>query len=202
MDRRALMGLIALMTTPGVTAFAGEFSGDPAVRLSGDGRTATLIESFSFKDDEGRSWDVPAGTVVDGASIPQPFWTFIGGPFEGRYRNASIVHDHYCVKRSRPWRAVHRVFYEGMIAGGVDEAKAKLMYYAVYKFGPRWEVRTVKVPRPHLSGPTTMEERTVAVSLPVAAYNEDEVAEAIRVLNASRPSLDEIDRLADRGGLK
>jgi hypothetical protein len=81
---------------------------------------------------------VPRGTSVDGASIPQVFWSLIGGPFEGRYRNASVVHDYYCQVRNRRWQDVHQAFYEAMLASGVDGARAMVMYKAVENFGPRW----------------------------------------------------------------
>lgn len=63
----------------------------------------------------------------------------MGGPFEGQYRNASVVHDVACVKKSEKWEDVHRMFYYAMRAGGVSETRAALMYAAVYKFGPRWD---------------------------------------------------------------
>src|SRR6202007_2255330 len=79
--------------------------------------------------------------VADGASIPRAFWSLIGGPLEGRYRNASIVHDWYCDRRTRTWQATQRVFYEAMRTSGVSMAKAKTMFLAVQWGGPRWEVR-------------------------------------------------------------
>lgn len=103
-----------------------------------DGRLMELMESFGFVDPAGLEWPVPPGTRVDGASIPQPLWSVIGGPFTGQYRDASVVHDYYCDVRSRPWRAVHRVFYDAMLVSGVATARAKLMYSAVYFGGPRW----------------------------------------------------------------
>jgi hypothetical protein len=66
-------------------------------------------------------------------------WTFIGGPFEGLYRNPSVIHDVACVQRRHPWYAVHRAFYSAMLAAGVDLVKAKIMYAAVYHLGPRWD---------------------------------------------------------------
>jgi len=54
------------------------------------------------------------------------------------YRNASVVHDVACVQRNKPWQDVHRMFYEACRDGGVGEQKAKLMYAAVYHFGPKW----------------------------------------------------------------
>ena len=66
------------------------------------------------------------------------FWSIIGGPFEDKYREASVIHDHYCDEKTDTWQNVHLVFYNGMRAHGVDPLKAKLMYAAVYNFGPRW----------------------------------------------------------------
>jgi DNA/RNA endonuclease G (NUC1) len=117
----------------------GRFIGLPAqIALGEDGRSANLLAPLSYVDPIETSWSVPVGAWLDGASIPQPFWSIIGGPFEGRYREASIVHDHYCIVRNRPWRDTHRMFYEGMLCRGVSSFKAKMMYYAVYRFGPRW----------------------------------------------------------------
>ena len=67
------------------------------------------------------------------------FWSIIGGPYEGKYRFASIVHDRYCVDHGgRTWKEVHRMFHHACLAGGTDPQLAKLMYAAVYHFGPRW----------------------------------------------------------------
>ena len=99
----------------------------------------TLLEDFSYLDPGQKRWDAPKQSVVNGASIPQAFWSVIGGPFEGKYRNASVVHDVACEKMSENWQDVHRMFYEACRCGGVDESKAKLMYWAVYHFGPRWK---------------------------------------------------------------
>jgi hypothetical protein len=97
-----------------------------------------LVEEFSFTDISNVVWTVPAGTVVDGASIPPFFWNTIGPPFVGDYRRASVVHDYYCDQKTRPWKKVHRMFYEASLAGGVNDTKAKIMYAAVYARGPRW----------------------------------------------------------------
>jgi len=113
---------------------------DPKVILL-PGRNIELDEGFAFLDPTGLDWPVPKGTVADGASIPQVFWSIIGGPLDGPYRNASIIHDYYCDMRTRTWQATHRMFYDAMIACDVDPTKAKIMYFAVRWGGPRWEER-------------------------------------------------------------
>lgn len=126
---------------------AGEYFGRYLGRLIleplPDGRLMRLVEPFGFMDSSEKHWQVPTDAQIDGASIPRPLWTLIGGPFEGKYRTASVVHDYYCDMRSEPWRAVHRVFYNGMRASGVSKIRAKVMYAAVYFGGPRWSDTTV-----------------------------------------------------------
>jgi hypothetical protein len=63
----------------------------------------------------------------------------MGGPFEGRYRDASVVHDYYCKVRTTPSDDVHEMFYHAMLANGVDSIQAGLMYYAVKWYGPQWQ---------------------------------------------------------------
>lgn len=55
-----------------------------------------------------------------------------------------MIHDHFCTTESRSWRAVHRVFYDAMIESGVGMIQASAMYYAVYRYGPRWADERVK----------------------------------------------------------
>ena len=142
--RRAVVGaltalpLTALLPIDRAAAAAGRFKGSVVARWDEDGRSMTLIEPFEYIDPSDLRWPVPAGTVVDGASIPRAFWTIIGGPFEGRYRNASVVHDFYCQIRNRPYSAVHRMFYNAMVTSGLADKTSWLMYKAVEQFGPRW----------------------------------------------------------------
>jgi Protein of unknown function (DUF1353) len=115
----------------------GEFKGRVVVSFLPDGRNVKLEEPFGYIDPAGKHWDVPAGMVTDGASIPQVFW-ITHPPFTGQYRSAAVIHDHYCQTKSARWQDVHTVFYNAMRASGVEERTAKVMYAAVYNFGPRW----------------------------------------------------------------
>lgn len=120
----------------------GRFEGEVIAQWNSDGRMMTLREDFAYVDPTNRRWVAPAGSMVNGASIPAPFWSIIGGPFEGKYRNASVIHDVGCETMSAPWQDVHKVFYDACRCGGVDDVNAKMLYYAVYHFGPRWEIVT------------------------------------------------------------
>src|SRR5882672_5269580 len=133
-----LLLVLGLVTPELVSDPYGSFKGTVRAEWLDDGRTMHLIEPFSFVDPDGTEWPAPAGSTIDGASIPRSLWSLIGGPYEGKYRNASVVHDVACVVRRRPWRATHRMFYLACRAGGLDSVNAKVMYGAVALFGPRW----------------------------------------------------------------
>lgn len=141
----------------------GQFEGEVIAAWNEDGRNMTLREDFAYIDSQNRRWLAPAGSQVNGASIPAAFWTFIGGPFEGKYRNASVIHDVGCIEMSQSWQDVHRMFYEACRCGGVDEANAKTLYYAVYHFGPRWEPVTETVVELHQTPDGRVVEQEVTV---------------------------------------
>ena len=153
----------------------GRFEGQVVARWEDDGRSMTLVEPFAYVDPRQNRWPAPAGAVVNGASIPRAFWSLIGGPFEGEFRDASVVHDVACETRDRPWQAVHAMFYEACRCGGVGAIKAKTMYYAVFHFGPRWRVET----RTTIVAGTAQTERLVRDETPAAA-TEAEVAAIAR----------------------
>ncbi len=119
-------------------ALAGEFKGRVVAEWLPDGRSMKLLEPFAYIDPAGKSWPVPANTIVDGASIPSIFWSIIGGPFEGLYRGPSVVHDFYCQMRTRKYPEVHQTFHNAMLTAGVSTKKAWIMYKAVAQFGPQW----------------------------------------------------------------
>ena len=138
---------------PEPTAAYGRFEGRLLLEELPDGRTMRLAEDFWYVDPADVIWDAPAGWEVDGASIPRAFWSIIGGPFSGRFRRASVVHDVACDRRDQDWRAVHRAFYDACLCGGVTKRKAWAMYQAVRNFGPRWEFLTTYANRPGVPNP-------------------------------------------------
>lgn len=124
-----------------MTAAMGSFSGPVCCEWRDDGRLIMLLRDLSFIDGRGVVWTAPAGSVVDGASIPRIAWRLIGSPFVGRYRRASVIHDVYCACKTRRWQAVHAVFYKMMAVDRVPMIKRHLMFRAVWFFGPRWRAK-------------------------------------------------------------
>lgn len=153
MKRSVLAVVVALLLG---TALAqsqyGRWEGDFEFKWAKNGRDMILLKEVRFIDRHTKVWTAPVGVTINGASIPQIAWSAIGGPYEGRYREASVIHDVYCDTRSEPWEAVHETFYYAMLASGVETWRAKVMYAGVYAFGPRWTV-VVKVPAKVTIGP-------------------------------------------------
>lgn len=84
------------------------------VRAQDDGRNWLVLEDFYYDTDvmlDGASTDgpvrsigysnytsgrrimIPKGFITDFASIPRVLWSAVGGPAEGKYRKAAVVHD-------------------------------------------------------------------------------------------------------------
>jgi len=103
-----------------------------------DGQQMKTVLPFGFQDADGFHWNVPPGATVDGASIPKPLWSIVGGPWDGKYRKAAVVHDWFCSVRTEDWKSVHLMFYRAMLVSQVSPTRAKVMYFAVYFFGPGW----------------------------------------------------------------
>ena len=116
----------------------GRYVGKLVLEWLPDGRLMEIQKPFAFIDSAELHWDVPKKAQIDGASIPRILWSVTGGPYNGKYRDASAVHDWYCSIRTRTWVATHAMFYEAMLTSGVPSRQAKVMYAAVKYAGPRW----------------------------------------------------------------
>ena len=103
-------------------------------------RDIKLIQPFGYIDPRGVSWDVPAGYVTNGASIPPSLWSVVGGPFDGPYRDAAVLHDYYCEAKTRSSDDTHRMYYEASVARGTSENIASTMYAGLILGGPTWEL--------------------------------------------------------------
>jgi hypothetical protein len=84
---------------------------------------------------------VPAGFVIDGASVPRLLEWFFGR--YGRHLLAAIVHDWLYHAQTRSRAESDRIFHEYMIARGVPESAAWAMWAGVraggwWGWGKRW----------------------------------------------------------------
>jgi hypothetical protein len=181
------MAIITLMIAQGPGSAqskkGGEFNGAIVAMMLPDGRNMKLMQRFSYIDSKGLIWDVPAGTETDGASIPSVFW-LTHPPFTGKYRSAAVIHDRYCRTQSRSWQDTHNVFFEAMLTAGVDERTAKVMWAAVYHFGPRW-------------GPGALKRGRRATAEEQRQFVQDIEAWVAR----SNPSREEVAKAIDSGSI-
>lgn len=121
----------------------GSFSGTPKTEWlnqpAGDARDMKLLEVFVYTDSNGRRWDAPLESIINGASIPQWLWDTVGSPYTGSYRNASIVHDIACVRATTKSerKAADKMFWEACVAGGCTEPQANDLYVGV-RLGAWW----------------------------------------------------------------
>jgi Protein of unknown function (DUF1353)/Bacterial SH3 domain len=120
------------------SAASGQFFGELVLKPERDGIHMTTVRPFGYVDDTGKRWETKAGLKTDGASIPRVLWSVIGSPFTGKYLPAAVIHDQFCESKYRSWEATHNVFYEAMMASGVNRTQGLIMWAAVYRFGPRW----------------------------------------------------------------
>ena len=166
----------------------GQYSGYVEARWENDGRNMSLLSELRYTDPNGVVWIAPAGSVVDGASIPRSLWSLMGGPFEGKYRNASVLHDVSYDQHTKPWQECDRMFYNAMRCSGVGAVEAGTMYYALRKFGHHW-----KAPK---ASPVKVGEEIVARAEPV---NQSDINATRDWIRNSEPSLQQIEQRADAG---
>ena len=171
----------------------GYYSGYPETRWNPDGRSMTLLNELRYTDPKGEVWIAPAGSEVDGASIPKSLWSFMGGPFEGRYRNASVLHDVAYDRKDRPWEDVDRMFYNAMRCSGVSAVEAGTMYYALLKFGHHWKVEIRKAKRVKPRDLARAQEAEVARAIPV---NESDIEQARDWIRSAEPTAEQIEQRA------
>lgn len=172
----------------------GFYSGSPETRWNPDGRTMTLLNELRYTDPKGQVWVAPPGSVVDGASIPRSLWSVMGGPFEGKYRNASVLHDVAYDQHNRPWQDCDRMFYNAMRCSGVGAVEAKTMYYSLYKFGHHWKFPIRRAKPVKVKGQIVARGEVIPKAIPVDANQIDQARDWIR---NSNPSLEQIEQRAN-----
>jgi hypothetical protein len=214
--RSLLVKLLCLVAAAGPVALVIPSFSEQTDRFIGElelgdvdprGKNFELAQPLTYIDPAGIRWHAEKGVVSHGASIPWRLWSIVGGPFDGEYRGAAVIHDFYCGRKYRAWQRTHRVFYDAMLTEGVDVIKAKLLYYAVWRFGPRWNVTEIVpcVPDPTIGKfCASLRPTSVELSEEKPVIEEEDVSAAKAELDwvankISREglSLEELEQLAD-----
>ena len=172
----------------------GYYTGNPVTRWNPDGLTMTLLSELRYTDPHGIVWVAPAGSTVNGASIPRSLWSLMGGPFEGKYRDASVLHDVSYEQHKRPWQDCDRMFYNAMRCSGVSAVEAKTMFYALYRFGHHWKFPIKRAKPVKFEGAMVARGEEIPRAIPV---NENDVNEARDWIRRAQPSLEQIEQRAE-----
>ena len=172
----------------------GYYTGNPVTRWNPDGLTMTLLSELRYTDPHGIVWVAPAGSTVNGASIPRSLWSLMGGPFEGKYRDASVLHDVSYEQHKRPWQDCDRMFYNAMRCSGVSAVEAKTMFYALYRFGHHWKFPIKRAKPVKFEGGMVARGEEIPRAIPV---NENDVNEARDWIRRAQPSLEQIEQRAE-----
>ena len=175
----------------------GYYSGPVDTRWENDGRSMTLLNELRYTDPKGVVWIAPPGSKVDGASIPRSLWSLMGGPFEGKYRNASVLHDVSYDQHIRPWQECDRMFYNAMRCSGVSAIEAKTMFYALYRFGRHGAFAIKKAKRVKPSELASAEPEELPRAKPV---NTTEINETRDWIRSADPSMEQIEQRAGAEG--
>jgi hypothetical protein len=112
----------------------------------------------------------------------------MGGPFDGKYRNASVLHDVAYDQKARPWKQCDRMFYNAMRCSGVSGTEAKTMYYALYRHGRHWKHARFL--------PASAIAADEVVPRAIAVTEEEDVAAARDWIENAKPSLAQIEARA------
>jgi hypothetical protein len=119
----------------------------------------------------------------------------MGGPFEGRYRNASVLHDVSYDQKQLPPQDCDRMFYNAMRCIGVSAVEAKTIYYALLRFGRHWRF-SVKRAKPVKVG-----GKIVARAEPVypraVAVSPEEIQSTRDWIRDTAPTVEQIEQRAE-----
>lgn len=100
-------------------------------------KTTLKVKLFDHEKEEIYNFTIPKGYCYDGATINRFFWRIIGSKTDNTFLIGALIHDWMCeqkdcVNNDRNFSS--RVFRALLIAGGVSEFKAQIMYLAVDNF--------------------------------------------------------------------
>jgi hypothetical protein len=181
----------------------------PAVLQGADPKFQNIAE-VAYIDDNRRVWIAPLGTITDGASIPQACLSFVGDRYDKRWSTAALVHDAYCGEaneahpyyHSASWRDVHRMFYSACLAGGTSVMKAKIMYAAVWMFGPKWVYPTytqsaTESQNNKLAEKSFNEYRSLSIEKISSELKTQQLNQIIGYINVNDPSLEKLDGILE-----
>ena len=179
--------VLALLGASGWTQLGGQFIGSLVAQWEDvDHHQMRLLDDFGYIDFKAKTWLVPKGSLIDDSSVPTSLWAQAGAPLTGPYRQAAVIHNHYCTYKKENWFAVHRMFYEACLTAGLPEVKAKVLFAGLFATGQRW------VPEYGKSGISATSITFQGYQLTNVSISEADFNEAKEWIESNNPSIDEI----------
>ena len=112
-------------------------------------RVYRLTKDFTFTSEEYGVITVPAGFKTDFASVPAIVRSIF--PTDGKYMEASIVHDYYYAYAIGTKKLADRIFKHAMKLSNVSTIRRWLMYWGVRLMGKGQYGKTIShIPRGHI----------------------------------------------------
>jgi len=86
-----------------------------------------------LKPMECAGFEVPAGFISDGATVPRILWPLF--PPVGKYLKATLVHDYLLTQNPHDRKTADLAFRQCLHSLGIARWRANIMFYAVRGFG-------------------------------------------------------------------
>jgi hypothetical protein len=109
------------------------YVGNPEYEKANEKGHIQLCQDFCFAVD-GKTFWLPSGYLCDGASIPRPFWSIIGSPFDPEKVPAAFVHDAIYLTHAFNRSDADEILFQLLQQGGCRLRTARTMWAAVRGF--------------------------------------------------------------------
>jgi hypothetical protein len=97
-----------------------------------------LGDDWYFKVNGNKVW-LPRGYWYNGASIPRPFWSIIGSPFDPDYWAGALAHDWRYLTHTCTRPEADETLFQLLRQAGVGLGRARVIWGAVRSCGyPAW----------------------------------------------------------------
>jgi hypothetical protein len=110
-----------------------EFIGGAEYTKANEWGHIMLTKDYCFAVD-GKTYWLPSGYVCDGASIPRPFWSIAGSPFDPEKVPAAFVHDAIYLTHAFTRSDADEILFQLLLQGGCRPRTARTMWAAVRAF--------------------------------------------------------------------
>lgn len=107
----------------------------------GEMRLTRPLLARAYVDGAFHAFEVPAGFLTDGASVPPVFWIVVGHPYSPSSLRAAVLHDWLCrAPRAHGLNSAEcaRIFFAALRQDGCAWVRSWLMATAVRWFGPQF----------------------------------------------------------------